>query len=106
MSIAILSSPMSKSLTSGMSMKEIPATITSKGQVTIPVEVRRHLGLKERDKIAFVIAPDGPVALKVPEFPTIQSLRGIAGSLPQPMPWKEVLQTARDDASIDKATTS
>jgi antitoxin PrlF len=84
-----------------MSMKAIPATITSKGQVTIPVEVRRHLGLKERDKIAFVIEPDGPVTLKVPAFPTIQSLRGIAGSLPQPMPWREVLQTARDDALID-----
>jgi antitoxin PrlF len=87
-------------------MKEIPATITSKGQVTIPVEVRRHLGLKERDRIAFVIEPDGPVTLKVPTFPTIESLRGIAGTLPTPMPWKEVLQTARDDALIDKATAS
>jgi antitoxin PrlF len=83
-------------------MKEIPATITSKGQVTIPAEVRRHLGLKERDKIAFVIEDEGNVRLKVPEFPTIQSLRGIAGTLPKPAAWKEVLQTAREDALIEK----
>ncbi|MBI2864482.1 MAG: type II toxin-antitoxin system PrlF family antitoxin [Chloroflexi bacterium] len=36
-------------------MKEILSTITSKGQVTIPAEVRRHLGVNTHDKIAFVI---------------------------------------------------
>ncbi len=87
-------------------MKEIPATITSKGQVTIPVEVRRHLGLKQRERIAFVIGDDGVVRLMVPRFPTIESLRGIAGTLPQPMAWKEVRQTARDDALTDQATPS
>jgi len=35
-------------------MKESLATITAKGQVTIPVEVRKALGLKPRDKVAFV----------------------------------------------------
>lgn len=30
------------------------ATISSKGQVTIPVEIRKRLGLKEGDKIEFV----------------------------------------------------
>jgi antitoxin PrlF len=95
---------MQQRITSDMNMKEIPATITSKGQVTIPAEVRRHLGLKERDKIAFVIEPEGEVRLKVPEFPTIGSLAGIAGTLPHPMPWKQVLETAREDALMDKYT--
>jgi AbrB family looped-hinge helix DNA binding protein len=35
-------------------MKESLATITTKGQVTIPAEVRKALGLKPRDKVAFV----------------------------------------------------
>jgi antitoxin PrlF len=39
------------------------ATITSKGQTTIPVEVRRHLNLKPGDKIAFNIE-DGRVVLR------------------------------------------
>ncbi len=50
-------------------MKEIVSTITSKGQVTIPAEVRRHLGLKTRDKISFVIEEEGG-GLRL-EYPTI-----------------------------------
>ena len=34
------------------------ATLTSKGQVTIPVEVRRRLGLLPGDHIGFVIEGD------------------------------------------------
>jgi len=30
------------------------AKITSKGQITIPIEVRRKLGVKEGDKVLFV----------------------------------------------------
>jgi antitoxin PrlF len=31
------------------------STISSKGQVTVPVEVRRRLGVKAGDRIAFVV---------------------------------------------------
>lgn len=34
---------------------EVHASVTSKGQVTIPVEIRRHLGVRPRDKVAFRI---------------------------------------------------
>ena len=34
------------------------ATLTSKGQVTIPAEVRRRLGLRPGDHIGFVIDGD------------------------------------------------
>jgi AbrB family looped-hinge helix DNA binding protein len=38
------------------------ATITSKGQVTIPVDVRNHLGLESGDRIEFSFNEvDGPV---------------------------------------------
>jgi AbrB family looped-hinge helix DNA binding protein len=65
-----------------LAMKEIVSTITSKGQVTIPAEVRRHLGLRTRDKIAFVVEPKGEVKLKVPQYPTLDTLAGAAGILP------------------------
>ncbi len=39
-------------------MKENLATITKKGQVTIPVEIRKALGLKPRDKVAFILDHD------------------------------------------------
>jgi len=40
------------------------ATITSKGQVTIPKGVRSILGLKAGDRIDFVINADGSVSVK------------------------------------------
>ncbi|MBI4288984.1 MAG: type II toxin-antitoxin system PrlF family antitoxin, partial [Chloroflexi bacterium] len=36
-------------------MKEITTTITQRGQVTIPAEVRRILGVKPRDRVSFTI---------------------------------------------------
>jgi AbrB family looped-hinge helix DNA binding protein len=30
------------------------ARITAKGQITIPVEIRKNLGVKEGDKVAFI----------------------------------------------------
>jgi AbrB family looped-hinge helix DNA binding protein len=39
------------------------ATITSKGQVTIPIEVRKRLGLSEGDRIEF-LAADGETVIR------------------------------------------
>jgi AbrB family looped-hinge helix DNA binding protein len=36
-------------------MEPILTTVTSKGQVTIPVEVRRLLGIEPKDKVALVV---------------------------------------------------
>ncbi|NOZ28405.1 MAG: AbrB family transcriptional regulator [Chloroflexi bacterium] len=85
-----------------MSKKEILATITSKGQVTIPAEVRAYLGLKPRDKIAFVIEEEGTVRLAAPRYPNIASLRGAAGSLKKPLSWEEMREIGREDHLKDK----
>jgi antitoxin PrlF len=51
------------------------ATITSKGQTTIPKAVRDHLGLKPGDRVKFFLHPDGSVVL-LPKLPA-SALRGI-----------------------------
>ena len=78
-------------------MQEIVSTITSKGQVTIPAAVRRHLGVGTNDSIVFILEDNGEVRLSVPRYPTIQSLRGIAGSLPRPLSWLEVEEIAQEE---------
>src|SRR4051794_33602689 len=95
---------MQQDLTMREAMKEIVSTITSKGQVTIPSAVRRHLGIGTNDKITFVIGDDGEVQLKAPRYSTIASLRGAAGALPRPLSWKEVREIAREDALAAKFT--
>jgi AbrB family looped-hinge helix DNA binding protein len=78
-------------------MKEIVSTVTSKGQVTIPVEVRRQLGVGQGDKLSFVIEDDGRIELKAPKYPNVASLAGAAGTLPQPMSWDQMREVARED---------
>ena len=36
-------------------MKEIVSVVTRKGQVTVPAEIRQALGLKQGDKVAFLL---------------------------------------------------
>ncbi len=83
-------------------MKESVSTITSKGQITLPAKVRRHLGLHTGDKVSFVIEDSGKVMLKVPKYPNIASLAGAAGKLDRPMDVKEMLEIAREDAIEEK----
>lgn len=40
-------------------MRAVDATVTSQGQVTIPAEVRRRLGLGEHRRVTFLIEEDG-----------------------------------------------
>jgi antitoxin PrlF len=41
------------------------ATLTSKGQTTIPKPIRDSLGMKTGDKITFTLMPDGVVVMRV-----------------------------------------
>jgi AbrB family looped-hinge helix DNA binding protein len=78
--------------------REILLTVSSKGQVTIPAEVRRRLGVEKNRKIALVIDDSsGDVRLKVPRYPNIASLSGAAGSLRQKLSWEEMRDVARED---------
>lgn len=51
------------------------ATITSKGQITLPKPVRDKLGLTTGDRVDFVEAPDGRFTL-MPVKSSIKSLQG------------------------------
>jgi AbrB family looped-hinge helix DNA binding protein len=56
------------------------STVTSKGQVTIPLDVRRRLGLDAGDRIEFVEIEDGMFAIK----PAIDDVRSLKGLLRKP----------------------
>jgi AbrB family looped-hinge helix DNA binding protein len=65
--------------------------------VTIPAEVRKHLGVEQGDKLSFVIADDGRIELRAPRYPDIASLAGAAGTLEQPVSWERMQEIARED---------
>lgn len=52
------------------------ATLTSKGQVTIPVQVRDALGLETGDRIEFVEQGKGQFAI-IPATRSVRELKGL-----------------------------
>ena len=52
------------------------ATVTSKGQITIPKDVRERLGLEAGDRVVFVVHSDRDVVLK-PAKTDVRELHGM-----------------------------
>jgi AbrB family looped-hinge helix DNA binding protein len=52
------------------------ATLTSKGQTTIPKQVREHLNLRPGDKLDFVIESAGRVVIR-PAKLDVRELKGL-----------------------------
>ena len=53
------------------------ATLTSKGQTTIPKQIRDSLGMKAGDRMTFTLMADGVVLMRVKN----KSVMDLAGSL-------------------------
>jgi len=72
--------------------------LTTKGQITLPKEIRDKLDLDTGDPIDFVIQPNGDVILKPAKF-DIQKLQGILKSRKKrPVTVEEMDQAIRSRA--------
>ena len=56
------------------------ATLTTKGQITIPKEVREHLGVDTGDRLSFAVQEDGTVIVR----PITRHVRELGGLLHRP----------------------
>ena len=56
------------------------ASVTSKGQITIPASIRKALGLKARDRVVFTVMPDGTTVMRA----KTRELSSLAGSIAKP----------------------
>lgn len=73
------------------------ATVTSKGQITIPIDVRSTLGLQPGSRINFVLAESGVFEIRV----HAASLRELKGAISPPT--VPVSLDDMDDAVADGA---
>lgn len=58
-------------------MSTTDATLTSKGQTTIPKEIRDSLGMKSGDRMTFTLMPDATVVMRLKS----KSITELAGAL-------------------------
>ena len=74
------------------------ATITSKGQITLPASVRRELKIGTGDKLDIEVTPDGEILGR----PVTNDLSTLAEVLP---PAKRRLSLAEMDAAIRRGVS-
>jgi antitoxin PrlF len=77
------------------------ATVTSKGQITLPIEVRRRLGLKQGDKVEFVYDEDGRTVVR-PEAKDEDLLDKMVGAFPAFKTHEEVIAFWREMRGHDE----
>jgi AbrB family looped-hinge helix DNA binding protein len=73
------------------------ATVTSKGQITIPLEVRKALGLRSGSRVAFVATGAGSYEL-VPETRTVKTLKGAIARLSRTVSIDQMDEAIRESA--------
>ena len=83
-------------------MREIATTITQRNQVTIPADVRRLLGLKPRDKVAFTIEDGGDVRLAAAAF-SLESAYGSVKPSRRPEDFSAASRNAKDAKAEETA---
>jgi AbrB family looped-hinge helix DNA binding protein len=78
-------------------VKEYAVTLSSKGQLTLPADVRRDLRLGAGDRLRLVVRDDGGLELGKLPYRTIDDVAGAAGSLREPRSWHELRDLAREE---------
>lgn len=77
------------------------STMTSKGQVTIPKEIRERLGLKEGDRLVFQFDKQGRLLVRAEDRKPLGRLPGLLRHLApdRPVTDEEMRETARRGAT-------
>jgi AbrB family looped-hinge helix DNA binding protein len=74
------------------------SVVTSKGQITIPVEIRQRLGLEMGHRVDFVEIAGGQYAL-VAATVDLRSLRGSVAKPPKPVSVDDMNRSIRERAA-------
>ena len=75
------------------------ATMTSKGQITVPKSVREALGVGAGDRLDFVRLDDGTFAM-VPATVPLRSLKGLLASKREPVSLEAMDAAIRSGAGV------
>ena len=72
----------------------VTATLTSKGQITIPLSVRQRLGLEPGDRVEFVETAEGEFTIK-PANQDVRLLKGLLKKPSQPVSTEQMREAIR-----------
>lgn len=78
-----------------MAETEVLSVVTCKGQITVPVEIRRALGLKEGDLVS--VRRDGDGAKVTPARSRVDASFGAVPALKEPLTDREMTDVAWEE---------
>jgi AbrB family looped-hinge helix DNA binding protein len=76
-------------------MREMLSSVSPKGQVTLPAEIRKLLGVKPKDKVAFQV--EGGQVTITPVRYTLESVMGSVEPATRTEDFERVSRDARED---------
>jgi AbrB family looped-hinge helix DNA binding protein len=79
-------------------MREFTTTVTERGQVTVPAEVRRLLGIKPRSKLTFRI--EGDEVHLLPAAFTLASTFGSVKPINRPEDFEKMIREAKEEHAV------
>lgn len=79
------------------------ATLTSKGQVTLPIDVRRALRLESGDGVTFEPAGEGVYLMRPAAAADLRRLKGIVAAPAKPVPLEAMDAAIRRRARTARA---
>lgn len=71
-------------------------TVSSKGQIVLPIKMRKAIGISDGDKLAAYTSDDGVIMLKVVKIPTVQDFKT---NLQEAENWAKSVGYKEDDVS-------
>jgi len=81
-------------------MRSFTMSTTQRNQVTIPGEVRHHLGIEPRDKVSFTIEANGAVRLRKAPF-TLETVYGSVKALDDHGDLEDIIRMAKEEKAAD-----
>lgn len=76
---------------------EYTVTLSSKGQLTLPAEVRQQLALARGTRLRLIVRDDGTVELRKPPFARVADLAGIGQGRRVAAPPSEMRDIAHEE---------
>ncbi len=86
-------------------MKELLTVVTRKGQITIPAEIRRSLGIKEGDKVALSLVDEEKTQVRLRPVRSVAKLTfGAVTPRKRPEDFKELRRLFEQDTASEVMT--
>jgi AbrB family looped-hinge helix DNA binding protein len=74
------------------------SSVSPKGQITLPVEIRKELGLQPRDQVEIELR-DGQVTVQPATSRLLRHYQR-AGKLEKPLTWTQIEEIAHEDQAL------